>query len=284
MFKFGLQQNQMTNAAQNQLKRTVSASLNLIILDIAGNPTGSGSGVLINFSGRHFLCTVEHNIDGNQKKVALLTGAREGKIHASVRPPSLSFLEALELNELSVEGLKDALSNLERAQAIDIAFTEIQPLTDLVQEQCAFKLKDGTVLEIPHGEKFVPNISTVPNITKNGKYSFSGRVRSGYNEAQEYFFQQQLVYGMKLSSLGRYLIKFDLGFAIGDQLDFKGCSGAPIFNQKGDLVALVASGDEDVNSHYMYGFRLDRMISYINMMYFNPSLDQALALGPPKKE
>lgn len=176
----------------------------------------------------------------------------------------------------------EALGSLKKAQTLDIAFTEVKHLTALIQEQRSFELKDGTVLNIPLGEKYLPEIGNILPLRKNGKYSFSGRIRTGFNEAQKFSFQQQLVYGMKLCQMGRHLIRFDLGFPIEDQLNFKGCSGAPIFDDKGELVALVASGDANVASPYVYGFRLDRLISYINMMYFSPSLEKALASIPPK--
>lgn len=91
--------NHMTKAVLKNLKRTITASLNLIILDGSGNPFGTGAGVVINFKGRYFLCTVEHNIEGNQNKVALLTGIRQGEFEMALQPSALSFLDRFQIND-----------------------------------------------------------------------------------------------------------------------------------------------------------------------------------------
>lgn len=73
-----------------------------------------------------------------------------------------------------------------------------------------------------------------------------------------------------------HLIRFDLGRPIGNHSEFEGCSGAPIIDQFGNLIALLKGGDKNVDSTFIYGFRLDETKRLIKMTYFNPSLDAAI--------
>ncbi|KRT17818.1 hypothetical protein ASU31_00535 [Pedobacter ginsenosidimutans] len=212
----------------------------------------------------------------------MLTGNREGEQHISVQPPGLSFLDEITLDDLTPLALDHALKNMRAASSLDIAFAEIQKLDNLVQEKCIITLRSGFKVEISQGLKSIIEISEIPAIRKNARYSFSGRIKTGFTADKNFTYQQQLISGMKLVSMDRHMIRFNLGYPLSDPLDFKGCSGAPIFDDKGKLIALVAWGDKDVSQPYLYGFRLDRLIHYIQIMYFFPALDQTLALQNKK--
>jgi len=273
----------MTKAALKNLAFTVKSSLNLMILNRSGNIKGSGSGVLISYRQKYFICTVEHNVKKNKNRIAILTGHRQGDTEITVQPPELSFLENLNVTELTAAGLRKALDNPQDANTLDIAFASVQKLDNLIQEKVSLHLRDGSTLEIPKGKKNIIEIKDILTIRKNAKYSFSGRIKTRLNAENIFFYAPQLVFGMKLISMGQDMIKFDLGYPIADNANFKGCSGAPIFDDKGQLVALVAWGDKDISKSYIYAFRLDRMIDFIKMMYFFPALEEAITSRPKNK-
>jgi len=260
----------------------VRSSLNVILQD--NNRTriiGTGSGVMIRFSNRFFFCTVEHNIEQNNNKVAILTGKREGDIAITVQPYELSFLKQTRLKEFTAEELTKVIGNVDTIKPLDVAFAETQEL-NLLQERNTITTSDGLTLEIDAGYKNVVDLEQVDLIKKNARYSFAGRVKSEINAEGQYSFEETIVTGIKLVDMDDHIIRFDLGRPIGNHRRFEGCSGAPILDKNGNLVALLKGGDKNVESCYIYGFRLDRLKAYIKITYFNPSLDVAMDLPPQK--
>ncbi len=272
----------MTKKERKCIVLALKSCLNVILQDRSRTRIiGTASGVMISFGDRFFFCTVEHNIDENKNRAAILTGERDGAIAMTVQPEELSFLKQLKLEELTADGLEKVLGNVETTKPLDVAFAEMQEL-NLLQEESTISMQDGSTLYIDAGYKNVIDLGRVNQIKKNARYSFAGRIKTDISTEGNYSFEEKIVTGIKFIDMDNQLIRFDLGRPIRSHREFEGCSGAPILDKDGNLVALLKGGDKDITSPYIYGFRLDKLKSFIKMTYFNPSLDAALAIPTPK--
>lgn len=269
----------MTKKEINSLKLAVTSSLNLMILDPSGKISGTATGVLVVYEKRYFFCTVEHVVSANRDRVAILTGEQNGDIAMTVQPPNLSLLNQIRLSEISASALEEALTSAGTSRPLDIAFTETQPLS-LNQQHREVLLDDGQVIEIPEGKKLTPDIGKPFVLSKKGRYVFAGRINTHFDSSGNFNYTDTIVKNLRLSAMDDYLFTFDLGHPIGDHSNYQGCSGAPVFDSDGHLVALFAAGDPDTASKYVYGFRIDRLRNFIRMNYFNESLDKAIEVNP----
>jgi len=86
----------------------------------------------------------------------------------------------------------------------------------------------------------------------------------------------KFITNMKLSNIYTHIIEFNLGYQIEDHSFFKGCSGAPIFDKNNNLFAILTGGSSNVKEPFLYGFRFDIVKKFIDLLYFNESLDWAL--------
>jgi len=66
----------------------------------------------------------------------------------------------------------------------------------------------------------------------------------------------------------------NLGAPIKDHTRFKGCSGAPIIDTRGRLIGLVTHGEKDTTKSSIYGFRLDKVKQWIDLMHFQEHLSK----------
>lgn len=168
----------MTKKHKETLQLAVRSSIHIVIQNNnrSGN-VGFGTGVAIRFADRFFFCTVEHNVEQNKNKLAILTGERNGAMALTVQPLEFSYFRLGKLQESTKEALMFLLENLKIVKPLDIAITEVQEI-QFIQEEQGVQLDDGSVLIIKSGKKHIVDIDQVHKIEKNARYSFYGRIKS----------------------------------------------------------------------------------------------------------
>jgi len=251
---------------------TFCASLPLYVM--AGKEiVGFGSGVIVEYKKRYFLCTAEHLIEQNKYSIGIQRGFPTEKGVEMLIFNDFSFLKYTKLDKLIPEDLNNAIKSFENKNAVDIAIREVELLDGLIQQQISIPLgKD--IIEIPWGGKCIIPINSKYNLDKKSVFSLAGMINSQKPSLERISIEPRLIAGMKFSNITDFLIEFDLGRPIQNYSFFKGCSGAPIFDVSGNMIAIFIGGNEDVKKPFVYGFRFDIVKDYIEMIYFNTSLDK----------
>ena len=253
---------------------TFCASLPLYVMD-GKEIIGFGSGVIVEYKKRYFLCTAEHLIKQNKYSIGIQRGFLSEKGVEILTFDDFSFLKYTKLDKLIPENLNLAIKSFENKNALDIAIREVKLLNGLIQQQISIPIGKDTV-EIPLGSKCIIPINLKYNINKKSIFSVAGMINSQKTNLERFSIEPRLITGMKFSNITNFLIEFNLGCPIENYSFFKGCSGAPIFNVNGNMIALLIGGDEDVKKPFVYGFRFDKIKEFIEMIYFNLSLDEVL--------
>ena len=229
------------------------------------NIVGIGSGCIINYRERKFFLSVEHVT--NVEAVACLdvgeeNTTKEWKLY-SVGP--LNYISRFSLDKLNDDLQDEELENKnkekKRLGTIDFCYTEIENLTikqkSTNTKQFSIPKNDKLIIDTELGEKPVPR----------REYAFFGRIRPAIID-DAYFQLEDVFYdGLSLKKEVGDFYLFELPQEIKDHEHFRGCSGAPIMDSEGRVVALVTHGYK--NTKRLFGISLEK---------FKPVLDAAILI------
>ncbi|WP_162626982.1 hypothetical protein [Aeromonas allosaccharophila] len=210
------------------------SSIPLRNLDENKLPKGIASGCLIDYSGKRILLTVSH-ATGNQENWAVEIGYEKNKGTISYQLGAMWFLRGGSILDLHFK---------------DIDFSYVEVPSDLIafRQELDFK---GNVKKQVQLNVFSPDFDVLPSIDE--QYGFSGSVMPSIesHNGQVYFFSEFKVYaGLKYLRKEDEFYVFKLPFTHPGHEHFKGCSGAPIIDTSGKVIALVCSGNEQTNEIY----------------------------------
>ncbi len=257
------------------IELTVTSCIHLIRSNLTDyTPLSIGSGVIISYKGRYFICTVSHFSDSKDQSVGIVTGrVKDGKTEIYYLG-DFSYLTQLQLEEdLDTEDLEYCISNPDRSgDKLDIAFREIELLDNIIQHHRVLKLNGLDEININEGGKTILIVDDDYQIDTNELCSFYGRIRPDFTTG-ELKFEEQIYWGLPIKSVGEHFIEMDLGAPIADHKRFKGCSGGPIIDTRGRLIGLLTHGDKDTAGHSVYGFRFDKIKFWIDLMYFQEPIN-----------
>jgi hypothetical protein len=256
------------------LELTFCSSLLLHIMDDE-KIIGIGSGVIVQYKKRYFLCTAEHLIEENKYSIGIKRGLPSEKGVEILTFDDFSFLKHIKLDGITPEDLNLTINSFADKNPIDVAIREINLPDQLIQDQISIQIEEETV-DIFRGAKcFIP-IDKKYSLNKKSVFCLAGMINSKKKISERNCIELKLITSMTFSNITSSLIEFNLGYPIEDYSLFKGCSGAPIFDFEGNLVALFIGGNENLKKPFVYGYRFDKIKDYIEMIYFNISLDEAL--------
>lgn len=258
------------------LELTVTSCIHLIRSNLTDmHPQSLGSGVIVKYKERFFICTVSHFSDYPDQNVGIVTGRIKDNQTEIFYLGDFSYLTHIKFDEVpDTEDLEYCITNPDKSGTkLDIAFREISLLDNIYQHKRVFDLKDLGTLTINEGGKSMIIVDDDYLIEKDELCSFYGRVRPNI-ENGILDFQEQLYWGLSIKNIGEHFIEMDLGSPIYDHYRFKGCSGAPIIDTRGRLIGLVTHGDSDKLKSSIYGFRFDKVKQWIDLMYFQETLSK----------
>jgi hypothetical protein len=204
-------------------------TLNLIELDQDMMPIGYASGCLISYRDRTFVATVAHATD-NMGNWAVEIGfdTKQGKM-ALYQLGQMGFVKKFVLK-------RGKLKEREYDFSYKLLTEDIFPRRQILNEEGAI-LEDQAILPV------VTELADKPEAGK--RYGFWGctKQRKSGN-----FLKVTPKYEAELSyeRVGEYnqLYLFRSPNAYKSYEEYKGCSGAPILSEDGELVALVVEGDK----------------------------------------
>lgn len=229
----------------------IRASLQLVILDEKSAPAGFGSGFIILYKGRHFLLSVAHVTDMGPYRIGIEVGLPTDEKGVVLKPISGFYhFNSFKIgNPQLIKEVEDLFKNGER---LDVSFAEVTPDFPLVQR----KLDFGAFV-VEEGGKAILEIEDVVEPQKGNKYCFFGLVKhkpTGVVEANlpQIKMENTLKYGLDYLSSNKQFHRFLAREIIKDADDYRGCSGAPILDENGCVVAIACAVRP--NSQIVYGF------------------------------
>lgn len=231
----------------------VKGSIPLIVVSPDNlEPEGFGSGCIVKHRDRLFLLSVAHVTNHRENTTCIITNQppKNGQgiiysVGAMCYYDEYKLTEDQKLEE--VQSLDDLLKDF--SGTLDVTFCEIKEPVELIQPETDFiyhKVEKGKKIIFDFGDTKKPEISRV--------YGFSGYIRQEVGNGK---IESQITLKLGLTfhrTKGRFHM-FLADEIIKDANDYRGCSGAPIVDEKGQLVALTAS--VVTNSKIVFGFSID---------------------------
>lgn len=256
------------------LELTVTSCIHLVRSNLTDlQPKSLGSGVIVKYKDRFFICTVSHFSDFPDEKVGIVTGRVKDNQTEIYYLGDFSYLTQIQFEDLpDVVDLEYCLANPEkRGTKLDLAFREISLLDNIYQHKRVFDLNGIRTMTINEDGKTMLIVDDNYQIKKDELCSFYGRIRPSMVNGVLHF-EEQLYWGLSIKNIGEHFIEMDLGSPINDHTRFKGCSGGPILDTRGRLIGLVTHGENDTLKSSIYGFRFDKIKQWIDLMYFQEPL------------
>lgn len=218
------------------------SSIPLRQLDENLSPIGSASGCLIDYGGKRLILTVSH-ATGDNGNWAIETKFIPGKGTELYQIGSMNFLRQ---GDISTGQFNE----------IDFAYATVpDQLTSYYQEIEAGVVKVETARLV-----FQIDFDLVPN--SSNKYGVSGQTH--LSKANSYLAGElSIALDLKYERLQEEYYIFRLPSQHPGHEYFKGCSGAPIIDDKGNVVALICSGNTEENT--IYGISLRKYKTPLNI-------------------
>ncbi|UOQ83272.1 hypothetical protein [Hymenobacter sp. 5414T-23] len=239
-----------------------TTTLHLVIVEPGSiEPQGFGCGVLAVYRDRVFLLSVAHVTDlvGMQTAIETNQPVEGGSklygmesmcyFHEYPVPETLSAGQAIDIEKLLAEP----------GQRMDITFGELKENVELLQPEWDFE-----AFRIEAGRKnmvYLDQIATT-ELSYDREYNFIGRVRQKI-EGKELRSQVTSQFGMKYHGTEGLFHRFLVANIIWDADDYRGCSGAPIYDDLGNLVGLACMVRR--NTKRLYAFPIEECIRLLDI-------------------
>jgi hypothetical protein len=230
------------------LKRVQRSSIPLRRLDNELLPIGLASACLIDYLEKRILLTVFHAVGKSSRWVIQLKYDIEKKRTETYSPLSFNFLAEMRLGSSEINDVDFAYAEVPKD--IEVYFQHLTPTGECIEE---FK---RTI--------FAPNFNIQPSVDEI--YGFSGEVLPDFvPDLNALIIEHRTYPGLKYMRTENGYHFFKLPVAHPGHEHFQGCSGAPIIDSKGHVVALVCSGSEE--THEIRGVALNKYKIALDVTY-----------------
>ena len=208
---------------------------------------------------RVFLLTVAHATDIRGKAVCIVTNTfsddgRASKFYSVGAMLYFDVVKSLENmpSDLTSEDL-DNLRRMKKLEPVDFACCEIKEDIKCIQPE----LRIGE-FEICQGRMVRMNINHAGDPDDDAEFGFFGTVRHRLKDGNRLEGEPTLRLGVQYDAVcdPQGFHQFRVPTCISNKHDYLGCSGAPIIDDSGKLVALLSSVVE--NSREIFGFSILR--------------------------
>lgn len=243
---------------EEELIRIIKSTVHIVMSEpMTMQPSGIGSGCIVDYQGKQILLTVAH-VTGKEAGTCIVTGQPPVNFQTPMYSTgAMTYLSKFDITkyEEQLKQLKDEPDRIEERDfgQIDFSFATLQHKVEFIQKRIDFK-----EFTVPAGKKLTikTDLKDRPEVGK--KYGFFGRIKplyfKGTPNADTFETQEVLYGGAKFIRKVGYYYEFELPNPIQDHADFKGTSGAPILDTDGKLVSLVTHGYE--GAKFIYGIAI----------------------------
>ena len=239
------------------LEKIVKSSIQIYVADPENMiPQGFGSGFILKYKGDFYLVSVSHVTDYN------LTTFLETNLLDEEHRPLLKPIGGLMYFNLlkGWDGMSSGeLENLLKTngERMDITFARIQPPMEFKQTEIDFgpiKIDEGNKLYVDESEIALPD--------KDNLYGFFGKVEPEFRDMQ-IASKPTLKNDLKFHRTAGVFHMFLTPKLIVDSKKYQGCSGAPILDYQGKIVAVACSVCP--NTKIIYGFSIQECIRLLQL-------------------
>ena len=235
---------------EERIDFSVKSTIGLHHLNDKMQPDGIASGCIINYLDKRFILTVAHAVasGGWALRLEITPNALQKYYRAQYTLISHGLLNIAAI-ERSEENPFDLMLN---PKLVDFAFTELPKEYEVYDEYLDWNAK---LKYYRPKHEYLTNLENIPEAGKC--YSFYGETRLNINPGKK-----QIITTPKYVTNVQYLFSkdefhiFQLPFTVTDPKELKGCSGAPIFDENGVLVALVVGCY--TNTNRLVGINLNK--------------------------
>jgi len=235
----------------------VKASIQVLIADKNHpKPVAFGSGCIIEHRNRFFLISVRHVTDIGDLTTFLETNLPSDERGTPIQPiGGLCYFDLFKVDDTSnIKEFEDLLQNGKR---LDITFAEVKHNIELIQPEIdfvAFKVEAGHKIILDTRDIVLPN--------KEETYGFFGRIKHDY-EGTYLKMENTLKYNLKFHRTDKHFHMFLAPEIIRNEIEYEGCSGAPIIDSQGKLVALACK--VGVPSKIIWGFSIQECVKLLDI-------------------
>jgi hypothetical protein len=220
-------------------------------------PEGFGSGFIAKYLGYTFLVSVSHVTNDDGLTTFLETNLPPQDRTTPLQPiGGLIYYDLFKVTEgMNLKNFENLIEN--NGERIDVTFAKLNGQFELKQPAIDFGY-----FKVTEGEKVILDLdyATIPN--KADVYGFYGKVRPIY-EGIYLKMTPTLKNGLKFHRTNGYFHMFLAPEIIKDKEDYRGCSGAPILDSDGRIVALACKIVE--NTKIVYGFSIQECMKLIKI-------------------
>lgn len=219
-------------------------------------PVGFGTGCIVKYLGHTLLLSVSHVTNDDGLTTFLETNLPPDNNTTPLKPiGGFVWYDTFKVtDEMDLTDFESLLSNGER---IDITFTKLTENFELKQPYMDFGF-----FKVEESDKLMLDLEYATTPDKEKTYSFYGKIRPEY---QGIYLKMTptLKYGLKFHKSNGYFHKFLAPQTITDKDNYAGCSGAPILDSEGQIVALACK--VAVNTRIVYGFSIQECMKLIKL-------------------
>ena len=242
----------MENNAYSLTELAVRASYQVVVADQTSSPDGMGSGAMLYYRNRLFFLTVAHVTDNEDVSVTVETN----KTPVNGETPNycvggMNYTDVYKVKDL--EKLKTdkkfSAENFKLIERLDFAFAELDEAPEIIQRPMDFQHHG----KVPLSEKMIiPENALTELPEKNKPLLFYGTITPKLEDRVLTRTPKLTVDGEFIGVHGRFY-KIKLPHIIKQKSEFKGTSGAPVFDTKARFIGLISHGF--VGSPFIYAFR-----------------------------
>jgi hypothetical protein len=216
---------QLSQRSQDWLRWTLVTSVPLRHLDEGGKPIGIASGCLVACAGRKFIMSACHAVQPESKGWAIELSFDSEKGTEMYWPRNFSYMAEMQKGS----GVLDH---------VDFCFAEVaMDVESTYAHRTPYSVSDVRARHIFGIEDFIEPSQT-------GIFAFAGEVKPEMHGPDAFVTEMNVYPGLRfVRSEGAYHV-FKLPVAHPGHDSFRGCSGAPIVDMEGRVVALVTTGDQ----------------------------------------
>jgi len=230
------------------LNRILLSSIPLRKINDEMLPVGIASGCLVDYLGTRVVLSVFHATK-KESNWAIEVKYEPGKGSQLYRPGSFHHLSLMKPGSAKIDEVD--FSYREVASDLNSYFQEISPSGHIISERIR--------------EVFQPDFSIQPDI--NEIYGFAGQVMPEMHGTDTLVTEMRVYPGLKFVRTEDSYHVFELPVSHPGHEHFHGCSGAPIIDTKGKVVALVCYGD--INRNVIFGISLAKYQVVLDVTYGN---------------
>ena len=222
----------------NWLEWVLITSIPLKRLGPDDSPIGIASGCLVNYRGRRFILTVAHAVKLGSSDWVIEIGNDEEHGTAIYRPACFLYLGEMKRGTGEISDVDYTYAEV--ATDLESTFQHLTPLGPKSEKRC----------------RHVFDLAAVGDPDPKEMYAFSGEIHPEMHDSLALVTQPTVYPGLRYIKRDGPFYQFKLPVLHPGHDFFHGCSGAPIVDTHGRLVALVSNGD--IPENVIYGIALSR--------------------------